>query len=62
MERLILIEDYSPRADHPKAGDKFKVLDYEMDDYGHVFCYYCESLGDGKSYVLYPDEVEELIE
>lgn len=61
--KIYLKSDFSDREDHPKAGDVFKVLDYEYDgiEGGEIFCYYAESLKDGKSYVLYPEEVGEYI-
>lgn len=64
MKKLYLTSDYSENPEHPRKGQVFKILDYEYDDSnpGHIYSYLCESLGDGKFYVLYPDEVEEFIE
>jgi hypothetical protein len=61
VKQVYLTSDFSDRDDHPKKGDIFKVLDTEYDDHGFDYCYHCESLGDGKQYTLYPDEVEEFI-
>jgi hypothetical protein len=62
--KIFLKTDYSDRDDDPKAGDIFKVLDIEYDEVvsdASVFCYYAQSLKDGESYVLYPEEVGEYI-
>lgn len=61
MKEVYLTSDFSDAVDHPKAGDRFKVLDTEYDDHGHDYCYHCESLKDGRQYTLYPDEIEEFI-
>lgn len=64
MKKVYLTADYSDNPEHPRVGHVFKILDTNYDDFepGYVYSYMCESLVDGKFYVLYPDEVEEFIE